>query len=431
MINVTDKHNCCGCAACVQKCPRQCITLIEDAEGFLYPHVDSEQCIDCGICETVCPVINQNNKRIPLHTLAAVNNNEEIRYQSSSGGIFSMLAETVIDEGGVVFGARFDEQWQVTIDYTDTKEGLSAFRGSKYVQARTGNTYIQCEQFLKNGRKVLYSGTPCQIAGLKQYLSKEYNNLITVDVVCHGVPSPKVWKKYLNEITCVAKNKDLSNRDKVNKWHNFHFVIQNQGSDKIIILTSPHGENDYIAAFLKNMILRPSCYQCKVRDLRSGSDITIGDYWGIDSVCPEMNDNKGVCLVLVNTVIGKETLNSAEMNYKETSFEEGYRGNPVIFRSPQPWFRRERFFYNLDTCNSIIGNIRMCLKPTCKIKLRNTCYVFRNFLNRVLHKSKKSGLMEDEKMKISDLNFSNEIFDIQFRDKTTGWSSYNITIKLK
>lgn len=200
MINITNKYNCCGCGACAQCCPKQCITLDVDKEGFSYPVVDTSVCVDCGLCEQVCPFLHPYEKREPLRTLAAYNTQEEVRMQSSSGGIFSLLAEKVIQEGGVVFGARFDENWQVTIDYTESIDGLSAFRGSKYVQARTGDTFKQCESFLKADRKVLYSGTPCQVAGLKHFLRKEYGNLLTVDFVCHGVPSPKVWGLYLTQL---------------------------------------------------------------------------------------------------------------------------------------------------------------------------------------------------------------------------------------
>lgn len=169
MILITDKSLCCGCSACVQKCPKQCISLKEDNEGFLYPIVNTDTCVDCGICEKVCPVLNPEDTHEPLKVLAAKNRDEKIRMESSSGGIFTLLAEPIIREGGVVFGARFDEEWQVTLDYTETIDGLSAFRGSKYVQARTGDTYRQCEQFLKEGRKVLFTGSPCQIAGLNHY----------------------------------------------------------------------------------------------------------------------------------------------------------------------------------------------------------------------------------------------------------------------
>lgn len=374
MIEIKDKHNCCGCAACVQKCARQCISLLEDSEGFLYPVIDTEKCIDCGLCETVCPELNQYDKQSPLTTLAAINIDECVRLESSSGGVFSLLAEQTIKDGGVVFGARFDEKWEVVIDCSDTLEGIAQFRGSKYLQARTEDSFFRCEQFLKKGRRVLYSGTPCQVAGLKHFLGKEYRNLFTVDVVCHGVPSPKVWRKYLDETVGVSNVKGVSMRDKVEGWQNYHLSISYVDGDKSRILSSPYGKNDYMRAFLKDMILRPSCYRCKSRELRSGSDITIGDYWGIDDVCPEMNDDKGICLVLANTEKGKSILESDGMKFKETSFEEGYRGNPSICRSPMPWIRRKQFFEYLDSDKSVVRIIRDCLKPTFRMRLNDLYY---------------------------------------------------------
>lgn len=374
MIGIKDKHNCCGCAACVQRCPRRCILLSEDSEGFLYPDVDVENCINCGLCETVCPELNQSGKRSPIKTLAAINNDESIRLKSSSGGVFSLLAERIIHNGGVIFGARFDEKWEVVIGCTETTDGIAQFRGSKYLQARTGDSYYRCEQYLKIGRQVLFSGTPCQVAGLKRYLGKEYGNLITVDVVCHGVPSPKVWRKYLDETVGVSNVKGVSMRDKMEGWHNYHLSISYADGDKSKILSSPYGTNDYMRAFLKNMILRPSCYQCKFRELRSGSDITIGDYWGINNIRPEMNDDKGTGLVLVNTEKGKFILDSGGLKFEETTFEESCQGNPSILCSPVPWIKRQQFFDKFDTCHSVVNAIRHSLKPTCRMRVNDLCY---------------------------------------------------------
>ncbi len=220
MITISEKKDCCGCNACVQRCPKQCVTMHEDSEGFLYPKVDESLCIDCSLCEKVCPVINQGVERKPLEVYAAKNPNAEIRMQSSSGGIFTMLAERTIDNGGVVFGAAFNEDWEVEHKSAETKEDLAAFRGSKYVQSRIGETFKQTESFIKEGREVLFSGTPCQIAALKLFLRKEYQNLITVDFICHGVPSPGVFKTYLNE----EKAKFARQRDGKNSVSSFIFT---------------------------------------------------------------------------------------------------------------------------------------------------------------------------------------------------------------
>lgn len=199
MINIQDKKDCCGCSACASVCPKHCITMSEDSEGFIYPCVDESVCVDCHLCERVCPIINYGNDREPLAVYAAKNPDESIRMQSSSGGVFTLLAERVIDEGGVVFGATFNDRWEVVHDYVETKEELAKFRGSKYVQSKIGDSYQKAKAFLKNNRKVLFSGTPCQIAGLKKYLRKDYDNLLAVDFICHGVPSPGVFRTYLQE----------------------------------------------------------------------------------------------------------------------------------------------------------------------------------------------------------------------------------------
>ena len=261
MIQITKKVDCCGCSACAMKCPKHCITMQTDSEGFLYPIVNKEDCIDCGLCEKVCHELHPYEQRKPLNVYAAINNDEDIRLKSSSGGIFYLLAEKTISEGGVVFGARFDEDWQVVIDYAETMEGIKPFMGSKYVQARTANAYKDAEAFLKQGRKVLFSGSPCQIAGLNHYLRKEYDNLTTVDFVCHGVPSPKVWQRYLDEVVTSGKQaiNDVKFRNKSNGWKKFNFVLSYNQDEKTHSLCSWHQQNHYMRAFLSDKIGRASC----------------------------------------------------------------------------------------------------------------------------------------------------------------------------
>lgn len=365
MINIKDKQQCCGCGACVQKCPKQSISLHEDNEGFLYPNVDTETCIDCGLCEKVCPVQNPYETREPLQVLAAINKDEKIRMESSSGGIFTLLAEPIIREGGVVFGARFDDEWQVTLAYTDTIEGLAAFRGSKYVQARTEETYKQCEQFLKDGRKVLFTGTPCQIAGLHHYLRKEYDNLTTCDFVCHGVPSPKVWRMYLKEVIDGANKviTDIKFRNKDNGWKLFNFKLSYDSNNKTTILSSSFNENMYMRAFLSDMILRPSCYDCKAKQGRSLSDISIADFWGVNKTHPEMDDDKGTGLVIVNTEKGINSLDLTLTFYKKADIAEAVPYNGGLKVSTPSHRNRGKFFLELDAKNSLNQWILDCTKP--------------------------------------------------------------------
>ncbi len=347
MITIADKSLCCGCNACVQACPKQCISMREDSEGFLYPHVDASLCIECGKCEKVCPVLSQGTLSRPLKVYAAINPNENIRLQSSSGGIFTLLAEQTIGEGGVVFGVRFDESWQVIHDYTESIEGLAPFRGSKYVQSRIGDTYKQAEAFLKQGRKVLFTGTPCQIAGLKKYLHKEYENLLAVDFVCHGVPSPLIWRKYLAEVSqshSTSSIASVSFRDKSNSWKRYHVKV---GYNNGECLSQPFYENLFMRGFLADIYLRPSCYACPAKSGKSDADITLGDYWGIENVRPAIDDDKGVGLVLVNTAKGEQCFDKEKVNLVETSYEEACAGNPSIIHSSRPHTNRDYFFYHI------------------------------------------------------------------------------------
>lgn len=409
MIQITDKFLCCGCTACAQRCPKQCITLHEDHEGFLYPKVDTETCVDCGLCEKVCPILNEGDKRTPLKVYAAINKDEKIRLESSSGGIFTLLAEQTIQEGGVVFGARFDEEWQVRLDYTESIEGLSAFRGSKYVQARTENCYCLAENFLRQGRKVLFTGTPCQIAGLKKFLRKEYDNLLAVDFICHGVPSPKVWRRYLQEIHDFGSKKNtvsafpsslsggnitsivsISFRDKILGWKNYSFSLRQnftevtaESKNNSVLFSNIHKENLYMRLFLSNVTLRPSCYQCHCKESKSGADITIADFWGIGNISPEMDDDKGTSLVLLNTKKGINRIHKNLIIVKECDFETILKSNPNYIKCCLPHLKRSDFFTQLNAGiplrKLIEGTLRKPLKVRCKSVIKKL-YMFLKLL---------------------------------------------------
>ncbi len=371
MIEIKDKKDCCGCSACVQICPKDCIRLAEDEEGFLYPHVDRNSCIGCGLCEKVCPVINAGGSREPLSCYAAKNRDERIRMESSSGGIFTLLAENIVDEGGVVFGARFDDKWEVVHDFSETSAGLAAFRGSKYVQSRIGNTFRQAESFLKEGRKVLFSGTPCQIKALKLYLRKDYDNLLTVDFICHGVPSPGVWRQYLDETfrkpdrrdgrrknTVLSSPEDIpvitgiSFRDKQSGWKKYSFVVRGKSAGQTgkntVLLSDMHQNNVYMKAFLSDLILRPSCYDCRAKGGRSGSDITIADFWGIQNVLPEFDDDKGVNAVMINSGNGEKILSGLKVESHSVLYTDVLQYNPSLESSAKKTENRDRFFSNKD-----------------------------------------------------------------------------------
>ncbi len=376
MIHISDKSYCCGCTACVAICPKQCIKMVEDGEGFLYPVINTSLCIDCDLCEKVCPKLCQKDGRIPMSAYAAKNKNEQIRLASSSGGIFTLLAEKTINEGGIVFGARFNTKWEVIHDYTENIEGLSAFRGSKYVQSRAGNCYQKVKSFLQQGRKVMFTGTPCQISGLKNYLRKDYNNLLTVDVICHGVPSPKVWRIYLNETirkdrkstkSSVSSHsihneytliKDISFRNKCLGWEKFSFTLTLSESTadrkfNTVLLSSVFTENPYMKVFLANLSLRPSCYACPAKAGKSGSDITIADFWGIRDLLPEFDDNKGVSLVLSYSKKGEGWLNDLDCEYKIVNYQTATKENSSISLSVGKPINRNFFFRQLKLGKSI------------------------------------------------------------------------------
>lgn len=362
MINISKKSECCGCEACVQKCPKQCIEIILDKEGFYYPVVDTEHCINCHLCEKVCPIINFesiNSAVNPLKAYAVKNTDVTARKNSSSGGVFVSLANHIIENGGVVFGAMFDEDFNVKHTYAQTSKELLPMLGSKYVQSHIGNCFSQAESFLKQGKTVLFTGTPCQIAGLYQFLGKEYDNLILVDVVCHGVPGPGLWNRYLKGLGYSKKIKNILFREKEGySWSHYGFKIV---IDSGVIYNDYAGNNSYMRAFLSDNSLRPSCYSCKHKR-KSGSDITLGDFWGINKILPDFVDETGISMVTVNTSKGKalfETIHDLERI--EVNPEVLIHCNKSIgVSSPHPLSRRYFFrLYQKDSLNldQIMGKV--------------------------------------------------------------------------
>ena len=346
MINILDKKDCVGCNGCVQCCPQQCISFNEDEQGFRYPKVDIEKCVECGLCEKVCPVINQGDERKPLSVYAGHIVDKDILYKSSSGGIFSALAHNVLRDGGIVFGARFDDEFNIIHDSVETIDDLSVLRGSKYVQSYIGECYQRVKQCLKGGRQVLFSGTPCQIAGLKFFLGKEYENLLLVEVICHGVPSPRVWREYLTDIlkdsnqvvdniSCNLKSKynhikRISFRDKRRGWEKYGFSIaMSDLSEKYL---SIH-DNNYMQVFLRDLDLRPSCYSCPSKNGKSQSDIILGDFWKVSNLEPEAYSQDGTSLILINTEKGEKAIIKTEVPLFETVYSKALQSNESLILS--------------------------------------------------------------------------------------------------
>ena len=411
MIEIINKKDCCGCHACATVCAKHSITMQADEEGFLYPVVDKGTCVECGLCEKVCPIINQNDSRKPLKVYAAKNQNEEVRKQSSSGGIFTLLAEAVIAENGVVFGARFDESWNVVHSWTDTIEDLDFFRGSKYVQSTIGSTYKEAREFLQQGRKVLFSGTPCQIAGLKRYLRKEYENLLTVDVVCHGVPSPLVWRRYLDDMRSSLSLKynvvegthfspiitDISFRDKKNGWKKYCFRLRyivpsvNAASTSVVEeeyeFLQPFTENDFMKGFLRNIYLRPSCYACSARSGKSGSDISIADFWGVQNFYPEFDDDKGIGLILINSDKGEEVYRGVCTQSVLATYEQGLANNPSIEHSAAVPQQRNLFVFNsTQNLNEQLTPLLQSMRPNVILRVYRDFRIKLGMIKRMIFK---------------------------------------------
>lgn len=348
MIQISERAKCCGCTACVNVCPVQCIVMRRDREeGFDYPVANPDICIGCGKCEAICPVLNPLQSRESL-TAYAVRCDEYVA-GSSSGGVFPALAKLVIDDGGVVFGAVMDLDLMVGHTEAETMDEVERMRGSKYVQSDPYSSYYDAKEYLDAGRKVLFTGTPCQIAGLKKYLGKEYEGLLTVDTACHGVPGPGLWEMYVKGVqqNCKCKVDKVNFRDKSSSWR--HYSIAFNGNE---CRSTKATEDPYIALFQQNMTLRPSCYNCPVRGGRSGSDLTLADLWSVATTAPDYNDDKGVSGVLVNTSKGREFMACLQHeNMQELSVEAVVTQNSGFAESiPMPEKRGE-FFKGLGVAN--------------------------------------------------------------------------------
>lgn len=349
-MNVINKNDCTGCMACMNICPRNAIYIYEDSEGFKFPKINQDLCINCGLCKKVCPVINKMEENTyNIKAYACKNKNLENRLKSSSGGIFILLAKYIIKNGGVVFGARFNERLEVIHDYTDKEENIKLFMGSKYVQSNINASYKKAKEFLLENKLVLFTGTPCQIEGLLGYLGKEYDNLYTQDIICHGVPSPKLWKKYLEYLK--EKNGEMPKtinfrRKDISGWNNYQVNYVYKNKEENI-----HHNNDiYMNLFLENIALRKSCYSCKFKKLARQSDITIADFWGIDKINPKINDEKGVSAVLINSKKGERLFENIrnDIEYYNADITNIEKYNPCLNHSTAYNKKREEFFRDLD-----------------------------------------------------------------------------------
>lgn len=335
MIKLAAAKFCTGCTACRAACSRGAIMMVADLDGFLRPSIDNTRCVLCHACEHACPVLHPGTLDSTPVCYAARTKDEALRMASSSGGIFSELARSVLVQDGVIFGCVWEKSTLIAIhSKAETEEGLAEMRGSKYVQSDLRDTFREAKAELLKGRQVLFSGTPCQIAGLNRFLGKSYENLFTVEMVCHGAPSPAVFEQYKQEaylqqgqklVMVVFKNKICS-------WRDYSLVEEFADQSK-------HQEkfhrNCYMQAFLNNLSLRLSCYHCPAKEGKSGADITIADFWGIEKVCPALDDDRGTSAVLLHTEAGQKLWSSCQkkLEFKPCSVESIVAENPCYLRS--------------------------------------------------------------------------------------------------
>ena len=344
-----DFSNCSGCTACVKACPKKCITLKGNEEGFLYPQINYSECINCGICESVCHYKNSPDTKKCDIVYAAFNNDEEIRVNSSSGGVFYELAKWIVKKDGIVFGASYDKDFNVVHCGIEKEEDIRMLMGSKYVQSDIGDTYKRVQDELNADRYVLFTGTPCQVNGLLAYLGKDYENLLTMDFICHGVPSPKVWRKYLDEkINEFGSNiKAVSFRDKKFGWKNFSMKIEFENGKAYI---SKVTEDKFLRHFLTDISLRNSCYNCNAKGINRAADITVADFWGIVKINPNMNDDKGVSIIMIRGEKAKGVFLEISDCFTviESDIDTVLKYNPSVTRSVSKNPLRRAFFKCFD-----------------------------------------------------------------------------------
>ena len=345
---LADKNQCTGCTACANICPKSCIEMKEDDEGFAQPVIDNSKCISCLACERVCPILsNRTPKDEETKAYAALSKNDETRLESSSGGIFSELAKLILQSNGIVYGAKYDDDFKVIHTGIEDIESLKELRGAKYSQSDLSTIFQTVKKQLNNGRQVLFSGTPCQIGGLKAFLKKDYDNLYCIDFVCHGVPSPLVWKKYIEYRSQVDADNQVPEyinlRNKESGWSHYSYQVEFAYSKSNHYLCQ-NDKDLYMSLFVNNYILRRSCSNCYYKGYSRESDITLGDFWGIWDILPSMDDNKGTSVVFTHSNKGEKLLNSAAIHLQSNpvTLDQATMMNPSLLKSSLPKENRER-----------------------------------------------------------------------------------------
>ena len=349
-----NRADCCGCESCANICPKNAIEMIRDAEGFAYPKINPELCIKCGKCDATCPSLNFHEKfpdELPK-VFVAINRDKKILRHSSSGGVFSAISEIILNDGGIIFGAAFDNNWRVQHTQAENFIELEKLRGSKYVQSKIGDIYQRIKKYLVNGRKVLFSGTACQCAGLKHFLGKDYDNLLTVDIICHGTPSPMIWENYIDWIGQSHEISNVNFRSKRLGWSISRLEIDFKDCGYLI---NRIANNSYMKLFHICLTQRPSCHACKFRFPNNHSDITCGDAWGMKDFAEELFDDRGASVVIINTDKGQKFFDKANLKIKPIDFEVLKKYNPHALIPPAEDSRRKDFFAEIADSKDLVA----------------------------------------------------------------------------
>lgn len=381
MPNLATKEYCTGCTACAASCPKACIEMKSDKNMFFYPSVNAERCVQCSLCENTCPIVT------PLKIIkykekayAAYSKDEIVRASSSSGGVFTEVVKIVLRNGGVVFGAAYNDFFEVTHICVKCEDELDKIRGAKYAESNLDGVFTDIKKRLDMGQEVLFSGTSCQVAGLKAFIKKEYENLFCIDFVCHGVPSPMAWKAYVEYRAKQDANGELPKainlRSKNTGWSNYRYsnVFEYENGKQYSILNS---DSLFMKLFVGDYISRPSCENCKFKGYNRVSDITLGDFWGIWEIDPEMDDNKGTSVVLIQSEKGQALWDeiSNKIKFKEVSLEQASQQNPSMLVSSKANLKREEVLNqiregHIEECENLFVQPKISMMDKIKGKIQ-------------------------------------------------------------
>lgn len=347
MLHITlNDENCTGCYACVNICPKNCIFMKRNTEGFLYPIIDEDNCVNCGLCKSVCSIDSTSFENKEHKAYACFSKKEDIVKQSSSGGLFYEIASFILENGGYVCGAEYAEDFSVRHILINEKEDLYKLMKSKYVQSSINKVYLKIKDILYTGKQVLFMGTPCQVKGLKLYLKKDYDNLFCGEVVCHGVPSYKVLKKYTDYISNNSNIKSIDFRNKEDSWKNYSVKFEFENNE----VNMNYEKCLYLLGFINNLYLRKSCYSCDCKMDKTEADFTLGDFWGVDKLRPDIDNDNGVSLYISHTNKGDVILKElkSEIFCEKIKDKKYIDFNPSIIKCAEKNKERKIFFKNID-----------------------------------------------------------------------------------